>query len=76
MKGMNSMKRTERDLSLVISTKSNISESFNPLITTTFNLTDCSDDDRATSKAFKTASWPLRRVMSSNLKGSNVSRLN
>ena len=69
------MNRTEIGWSFVMSTKSSTSESFKPLMTTTLILTEARDDDKATCKVLSTASWPLRRVMSSNLKGSNVSKL-
>ena len=63
------------DSSFVMSTKSRTSESFKPLITTTLILTEAREDDKATCKVLSTASCPLRRVMNSNLKGSNVSKL-
>ena len=72
---MNSMNRTEIGASFIMSTKSRTSESFKPLMTTTLILTEVREDDKATCKVFRTASCPLRRVMSSNLKGSKVSKL-
>lgn len=42
---------------------------------TAFNLTDWRFEDNAVSRVLSTASWPLRRVMISNLNGSSVSRL-
>lgn len=74
--GMNSINRTDSTCPFVISMKSSTSESLRPLTTTTFSFTETSAGDaRAASKAFRTASWPLRRVMNSNLNGSKVSRL-
>lgn len=75
VKGMNSIKRTESALSFVISTKSNTSDSLRPLITTTLSFTELKGDDSAVSKERRTASWPIRRVIISNLKGSRVSKL-
>lgn len=75
MNGMNSMNRTESALSLVISTKSSTSWSFNPLMTTTLSFTDCRADESAESRERRTASWPSRRVIISNLNGSMVSKL-
>lgn len=73
--GINSIKRTENALSFVISMKSNTSDSLRPLITTTLSFTELKDDDSAVSKERRTASWPIRRVIISNLKGSRVSKL-
>jgi hypothetical protein len=69
------MNRTEIGSFFVMSTKSSTSESFKPLMTTTLIFTEAKEDDKATCKVLSTASWPIRRVMSSNLKGSNVSKL-
>ena len=73
---MNSINRTEMFLSAVNLTKSSISESLSPLTTTTFNFTDRRPGmRRAASSERRTAPWPGRRVIISNLKGSKVSRL-
>lgn len=72
--GMNSMKRTQMGLSLVMAKKSKTSESFSPLTTTTFNF-KYGREARATSNDRSTKERPLRRVMNSNLNSSNVSKL-
>ena len=72
---MNSINRTEIGKSFVISTKSRTSVSFRFLIITTLTLIEDKGSLKAVSRDLRTASWPLRRVMSSNLNGSKVSRL-
>lgn len=68
------MKRMVMGLYLVKRTKSTTSlVSFKPLITTTLILTLCTPRAKALSMQSITASWPLLRVMNSNLKGSSVS---
>ena len=76
VKGMNSINLTEMGLSLVKSTKSNTSLSLRPFTTTTFSFTlESFEEPRAESRVRRTRSWPWRRVINSNLKGSRVSKL-
>jgi hypothetical protein len=76
LKGMRSINRTEIGFSLVSSTKSRTSELLRPLITTTFNLTLSSfGEASAVSRVQRIKACPGRRVTSSNLKGSRVSKL-
>ena len=74
-KGMYSMKRTLMSASRVSATKSSSSSSFTPRITTQFTLTGAKPAASAARMEASTRSWPVRRVSSSNLAGTSVSKL-
>mmetsp|Transcript_13574 Transcript_13574/g.43343 ORF Transcript_13574/g.43343 Transcript_13574/m.43343 type:complete len:242 (+) Transcript_13574:2271-2996(+) len=75
-KGMYSMKRTSRWRCSVSRTKSRISSSLTPRLTTQFTLTRSRPGSSAARWIeAKTCSNPRRRVMSSNLAGTMVSKL-
>ena len=74
-KGMYSMKRTLMSASRVSATKSSSSSSFTPRITTQFTFTGAKPAASAARTEASTRSWPVRRVSSSNLAGTSVSRL-